>query len=157
VNRDGWSGYDVQRHAQICADKFLLLNAEYGCCLFDQAGDEVRVRWLPVNELVATRVDAWERSMDDWDKKLNLSDTEIDFRPFADEGYHAAVALKAALPDWTISYWDELLFYIDPAGNVCPEILADGSLGPCVVDWCLNKPAALHRRHHIFAQHQISN
>jgi hypothetical protein len=85
---------------------------------------------------------------------LKESEGPVDFKLFADERYHIATAQKAELRNWKINYYDELPYYIDPASNICPEILGDGTLGPCVVQACLNSPEASDGRGRIFVQLQ---
>jgi hypothetical protein len=117
---------------EILDRKFVVLFAEFGSDgLLNFIGDEF---YLPIDEVLLDRVYAWGISLLDFDRRQEMSDEPIDWTPFADEGYRLAVALKSALPDWTINYADQLLHYKSPDGNFCPEILADGGFGPCLVD-----------------------
>jgi hypothetical protein len=120
---------------EILDRKVVTLFAEFGSDgLLNFSGDEFHAHYLPIDEVLLDHVYAWGASLRDFDRRQEMSDEPIDWTPFADEGYRLAVALKGALPDWTINYADQLLHYKSPDGNFCPEILPDGGLGPCLVD-----------------------
>jgi hypothetical protein len=135
------------------ADKFVMVNAEYACdCIFDRQGGEQRAEYLPVSDEVVKLIRAWRDAMWEWDEKLGQTDDPIDFGPFAEQGYLVACAIKRELPDWTVCYHDEMGFYLAPDRNYCPEILANGSLGPCVDPWFFGRTPESHPSRHIFNQ-----
>jgi hypothetical protein len=119
----------------ISARKHITVFAEFASDgLLDWRLHEILAHYLPVDEDVLQKIESWSDSLDQFDKAQEISDEPIDWRPFTDEGYHLAVSLKQALPDWTVHYADQLLYYEAPDGGFCPEVFLDGSLGLCQID-----------------------
>jgi hypothetical protein len=69
-----------------------------------------RFSTLPVDEAIRERLAAWsarfEQDCDPQDFE-DVSGKRFDFVAFAREGLELAKAVKRALPDWTVLYWDD--------------------------------------------------
>jgi hypothetical protein len=132
----------IARIELVQAKKVVTLFCEFGSdCVTDFEGHELFVEQLPITVPLMVRIRKWCRLLDKLHQEQELADGPVNWKPFVDEGYQVAVALKSELPDWTVSYADEFKTYLAPGGYFCPEILADGSLGACTVERCKGKIA----------------
>lgn len=78
--------------------------------LWAKSGGSVGPEDLPVSDDIKARLRKWQ----DYFERHNQSylppgerDTEFDVVAFSAEGLAIAKAIKAALPDWTVVYFDE--------------------------------------------------
>lgn len=143
---DDISDEAIARIELVQARKIVTLFCEFGSdCITDFEGQELFVEQLPITALLMARIRKWCRLPDKLQQEQELADGPVNWKPFVDEGYHISVALKRELPDWTVSYADEFKTYLTPGGYFCPEILADGTLGPCTVEKWKGKVATESR------------
>lgn len=120
--------------SQVIAEKFIVVSADFAMSgLLTKKGDDFPAQYLPVSESLVERLYGWIRMFDDMASDEYDEENPPDVKQFADIGYAIGMAIKTELPDWQVSYCDELYHYLTPTGGFCPELLADGSLGECVV------------------------
>ena len=137
---DNISDEEIDRQETVFARCELTVFAEYATDgLVDCNFDELHRQYLPISESLQQQIVAWIDNLDEFDRTQTEAGEAIDWQPFAEQGYHLSVALKQALPGWTIHYADRLLIYQAPDGGYCPEIRADGSLGPCRLEFFRNR------------------
>lgn len=88
-------------------EKWVRIMADYGAeGIWDKRGFSREPESIPLSCELSTRVYAWQ----DWyDRQCTdyLPENQLDVVAFAAEGLAIARAVKAALPDWTIIYFDE--------------------------------------------------
>ncbi|MGP7982960.1 hypothetical protein [Rhodoblastus sp.] len=103
----------VQIMADHCASGFW--NSELESCPAED---------LPVPDALRERAAAWTREYSSLDERA-FEGEAVDWEPFGAEGLAIARAVKAALPDWTVFYFDELNAYSKQARETCCyEVLA---------------------------------
>lgn len=86
--------------------------ADYGSCGYQLADPAAQAYGtLPVGEGLLSRLTAWNDAYESCDPEAyeDLSGGRFDFVAFAADGLKIAQAVKRALPDWTVLYWDEAL------------------------------------------------
>ena len=85
--------------------------ADYCCPGYLLADDAARsFDRLPVDETICERLAAWSARFEhDCDPRdfEDITGKRFDFVAFAREGLELAKAVKRALPDWTVVYWDD--------------------------------------------------
>jgi hypothetical protein len=82
-------------------DKWVRVMADYGSCgLWAKDGCGVGDDELPVSDEIKERLRKWQHWFDD-------EHPDFDVEKFSDEGRDIAHIIKAALPDWTVIYFDE--------------------------------------------------
>ena len=120
--------------SRIIAEKCIVLAADFAMSgLWTRKGDDFPAQYLPVTKDIVERLYGWIRMFEDMASDDYDEDNPPDVKLLADTGYAIGMAIKTELPDWQVSYCDALYYYLTPTGGICPELLADGSLGECVV------------------------
>ncbi len=86
--------------------------ADYCSPGYQLADDEARAHQrLPVAEGLLDRLAAWNDRYEACDPRAyeDVGGGSFDFVAFAAEGLQIARAVKRALPQWTVTYWDEAM------------------------------------------------
>ncbi len=86
--------------------------ADYCSCGYQLADDEARAHGcLPVADVLLDRLAAWNDRYEVCDPRAyeDVGGGSFDFVAFAAEGLQIARAVKRALPQWTVTYWDEAM------------------------------------------------
>jgi hypothetical protein len=88
--------------------RWVKVMAEYSSCgLWDSNGVHSDEAELPVSEALKARLRKWCDWYERNDDYLPEPRTQFDYEAFAAEGLLIAKAIKAELPDWTVTYFDE--------------------------------------------------
>jgi hypothetical protein len=82
--------------------------------LWHRDGCMAELAELPVSPPLIRRLGTWAQWYEQnrsWE-----GDHSFDYAPFSAEGLAIARAVKAELPAWRVTYWDEAAYVRDPAG-----------------------------------------
>ncbi len=89
------------------ASRWVRVFCDIGCeGIWDREGVPMELDDLPLSDALKARVMAWQ----DWyeqDDAFADPPVTIDWQAFSEEGRQIAHAIKQALPDWTVIYFDE--------------------------------------------------
>lgn len=81
--------------------------------LWHRNGANVETSYLPVSAHLLKRLDAWCRWYERNEDYLPEAERKsaFDYQGFAAEGLLIARAIKTELPDWTVIYFDEMVYH----------------------------------------------
>ena len=105
----------------LAKDKWVRIMGVYGdeCVLWDRQGASCSPEELPVPQQLRDRLVEWSKSYKDRDEHTDEEwrrlDPPFDIERYAADGLAVAHAVKTALPDWTVVYFDvSKVDYKDP-------------------------------------------